>query len=100
VTTEALNPWDTHKEYGKRATCETWIEESKNQIGMEHIRTSEFLANAALFQCAVLAYNVVRWMALMSANTKLRQWEITSSIRRNGLLGWRSDWSHSFFQAH
>ena len=78
VTTEALNPWDTHKEYGKRATCETWIEESKNQIGMGHIRTSEFLANAALFQCAVLAYNVVRWMALMSANTKLRQWEITS----------------------
>jgi len=78
VTTEAPNPWDTHKEYGKRATCETWIEESKNQIGMGHIRTSEFLANAALFQCAVFAYNVVRWMALMSANPKLRRWEITS----------------------
>ena len=45
---------------------------------MGHIRTSEFLANAALFQGAVLAYNVVRWMALMSANLKLRRWEITS----------------------
>jgi hypothetical protein len=78
VSTEPLNPWDTHKEYGKRATCETWIDESKNQMGMGHIRTSEFLANAALFQCAVLAYNVIRWMALMSGNAKLRQWEINS----------------------
>ncbi len=78
VTTEPLCPWDAHKEYGKRATCETWIEESKAQMGMGHIRTSEFLANAALFQCAVLAYNVVRWMALLSSNAKLRQWEITT----------------------
>jgi len=34
VTTEALTPWQTHKKYGERATCETWIEESKGQMGM------------------------------------------------------------------
>jgi len=56
-TTEALTPWQTHKKYGERATCETWIEESKGQMGMSKIRTSSFLANAALFHYAVLAYN-------------------------------------------
>ncbi|VFN05756.1 MAG: Transposase DDE domain group 1 [Candidatus Kentron sp. G] len=67
VTTEPLCPWDAHKKYGERATCETWVEETKSQMGICHIRTGEFLANSALFQCAILAYNVMRWMALMSA---------------------------------
>ena len=75
VTTESLTPWQTHKKYGERATCETWIEESKGQMGMGKIRTAEFLANAALFHCAVLAYNTLRWMAIMSGNQTLRQWE-------------------------
>jgi len=75
VTTEVLTPWQTHKKYGERATCETWIEESKGQMGMGKIRTAEFLANAALFHCAVLAYNTLRWMAIMSGSKTLRQWE-------------------------
>jgi hypothetical protein len=75
VITEALTPWQTHKKYGERATCETWIEESKGQIGMGKIRTAGFLANAALFHCAVLAYNTLRWMAIMSGSQTLRQWE-------------------------
>ena len=75
VTTEALTPWQTHKKYGERATCETWIEESKGQMGMGKIRTASFLANAALFHCAVLAYNTLRWMAIMSGSQTLRQWE-------------------------
>ncbi|VFN01236.1 MAG: Transposase DDE domain group 1 [Candidatus Kentron sp. G] len=78
VTTEPLCPWDAHKKYGERATCETWVEETKSQMGICHIRTGEFLANSALFQCAILAYNVMRWMALMSPNTTVRQWEITT----------------------
>jgi hypothetical protein len=75
VTTESLTPWQTHKKYGERATCETWIEEAKGQMGMGKIRTSCFLANAALFHCAVLAYNTLRWMAIMSGSPTLRQWE-------------------------
>ena len=75
VTTEVLTPWQTHKKYGERATCETWIEEAKGQMGMGKIRTSSFLANAALFHCAVLAYNTLRWMAIMSGSPALRQWE-------------------------
>ena len=75
VTTEALTPWPAHKKYGERATCETWIEEAKSQMGMGHLRTASFLANAALFHCAVLAYNTLRWMALLSGSATLRQWE-------------------------
>lgn len=75
VTTESLTPWKAHKQYGERATCETWIEESKSQMGLGHIRTDCFLANACLFQCAVLAYNTLRWMALMSGNPTLLKWE-------------------------
>ncbi len=122
VTTEPFTPWATHKKYGERATCETWIEEAKNQIGLGHIKTGKFLANAALFQCAVLAYNTVRWMALMSGNAELRRWEIqtvrTFLVRvagklltgsrqptintpmdhlypKDGLTGWQLVWTYS-----
>ncbi len=44
-------------------------------MGLAHIKTAHFLANAALFQCAVLAYNTLRWMALLSGNATLKQWE-------------------------
>lgn len=53
VTTERITPIEAHRCYGKRATCETWIEECKGQMNAGHLRTGEFLANAALFQCAV-----------------------------------------------
>jgi hypothetical protein len=39
-----------------------------NLMGLGKIRTDQFLANAALFHCAVLAYNTVRWMAQLSGN--------------------------------
>jgi len=78
VTTESFTPWQTHKKYGERATCENWIDEAKNQMGMAHIKTKDFLASAALFQCAVLAYNTVRWMALVSGDKQLMRWEMAS----------------------
>ena len=58
-------------------------------MGLAHLKTNHFLANAALspppFQCAVLAYNTLRWMALLSGNAELKRWE-PQSIRR-GILG-------------
>ena len=75
VQSEDFNPWKAHKTYGKRATCETWIEESKNQMALAHIKTASFFANAVIFQCAVLAYNVGRWMAALSHNKRLMRWE-------------------------
>ncbi|GJQ23710.1 MAG: hypothetical protein HBSAPP01_15000 [Candidatus Brocadia sapporoensis] len=75
VTTERLSPIEVHRSYGKRATCETWIEECKSQMNAGHVRTSEFLANAALFQCAVLAYNLLKWMALLTGGV-IQQWEV------------------------
>lgn len=75
VTTEAFSPLEVHRRYGERATCETWIEECKSQMHAGTIRTSQFLANAALFQCAVLAYNILRWMALLTGGL-VRHWEV------------------------
>lgn len=75
VTTERLSPIEAHGSYGERATCETWIEECKSQMHAGHVRTGEFLANAALFQCAVLAYNLLKWMALLTGGA-VRRWEI------------------------
>ena len=75
VVTDALTPWQAHKEYGQRAVAETWIEEAKNQTALAQIKTDDFWANSALFQCAILAYNSLRWMALCSADAILRRWE-------------------------
>lgn len=77
VTTESLSPMEAHHCYGERATCETWIEECKSQMRVGKIRTSEFLANAALFHCAVLAYNLLRWMSLLTGGP-IKKWEMKS----------------------
>ena len=75
VATDCPTPWQAHKQYGQRATSETWIEEAKNQTALAHMKTDDFWANSALFQSAILAYNTIRWMALLSGNTLLRRWE-------------------------
>ena len=75
IMTEPLSPMGTRRAYGKRATCETWVEECEGQMNVGHVLTGEFLANAALFQCAVLAYNLLKWMALLTGGA-VQQWEI------------------------
>ncbi len=57
VTTEPLTPWETHKTYGKRATCETWIEENKTRRHLGRLKRIISWRNSALMQCAILAYN-------------------------------------------
>ncbi len=80
VTSEELTCWQTHKSYGKRATCETWIEEAKNQTALGHIKMDNFWGSSALFQCAILAYNTIRWMAICSGDKQLCRWE-PSTVR-------------------
>jgi len=90
VTTEELFPMKCHQTYGKRATCETWIEEAKSQMGLGSVRTADFWANSALFQCAILAYNTIKWMGICTQNDLLQKWEIktvrTFLIRLAGKL--------------
>ncbi|WP_157674251.1 hypothetical protein [Endozoicomonas ascidiicola] len=38
------------------------------------------MANSALMQCAILAYNTTRWMGMLSGNRQLIKWE-PESIR-------------------
>ena len=75
VTTENESTWQIHKKYGERATCETWIEEAKNQMALGQIKTNDFNANSILLQCSIIAYNVIRWMEYTSANKQLKKWE-------------------------
>jgi hypothetical protein len=90
VTTENYSPLKCHETYGERATCETWIDEAKNQMGLGSVRTEDFWANSALFQCAILAYNTIKWMGICSKNDRLQKWEVktvrTFIIRLAGKL--------------
>ena len=72
---EEATPWETRILYNQRGTCETWIEEAKNQMGMGHFKTGRFLSNALLFQMTVLAYNTLRWMALFSKEPEIQKME-------------------------
>lgn len=44
-------------------------------MALTHLKADEFCANAARFQAAILAYNTVRWMSLLSGNVELQRWE-------------------------
>ena len=59
-------------------------------MALAAIKTDSFNANSALFQCAILAYNTQRWMALCSGDKRLRRWEPTTLrafiIRVGGLF--------------
>jgi hypothetical protein len=66
VSTEPLNPWDTHKAYGKRATSETWIDEGKNQMGLAQMRTNDFIAKPRYFrQRSLHIIQYVGWHCLV-----------------------------------
>ena len=76
VTTDLhLTPWEVHKKYGERATCETWIEESKNQVALANIKMNSFEGSSILFQCSIIAYNAFRYMGIVSGNKQLQKWE-------------------------
>ncbi len=49
-------------------------------MALGQIKTADFMANSALMQCAILAYNTTRWMAMLSGNRQLIKWE-PESIR-------------------
>lgn len=73
VTNQGLSPWKTHKEYGKRAASENWIDWVKNQMAAGSILTQEFWANSAIFQTCILAYNIMVWMMWLKEGRRLSQ---------------------------
>lgn len=90
VTNLSSNSSEVHDLYGDRMTCETWIEESKNQVNLAGFHTNSFWANEILYQLTIISYNLFKWMALISNNKTLIKWEIKSVrtyiIRTAGLL--------------
>lgn len=73
VTNQKLPPWKIHKEYGKRATSENWIDWVKNQMAAGSILTQDFWANSAIFQACILAYNLMVWMMWLKEGRKLSE---------------------------
>ena len=62
VTNLTLSAFQIHKCYGKRSTSANWIEWGKKQMASFTVRTQDLGANSALFQTALLAYNLRVWM--------------------------------------
>jgi len=73
VTNANLTPWKAHKEYGKRATSENWIEWCKNLMAAGSILTQDFQADSAIFQTCILAYNLMVWMMMLTQEHKLNE---------------------------
>lgn len=44
-------------------------------MALAHIKMDDFWASSAVFQCTIIAYNTLRWMALCRGNNKLRRLE-------------------------
>ena len=90
VNTRQMSPWETHRFYGQRATCENYIEELKNQMNLGKIRSNSFDATTLFFHCAILSYNLMRWMTICTIKKRMIKWEMSSLrcflIRISGLL--------------
>lgn len=69
--------WDKHKVvhfYRKRGDAENVIKEQKEGFAIENILSEDFLANAALFQMQLLAYNLVQYFKY--TNLKKSWWNL------------------------
>jgi hypothetical protein len=76
VLNENLSPLETFHKYNERATCETLIDQAKNQSALGKIRTNDFTVNEIFFQICILAYNTLVWMSLETKDKELISWEI------------------------
>ncbi len=69
--------WDKHKVvhfYRQRGDAENVIKEEKEGFAVENILSEDFLANAALFQMQLLAYNLVQYFKY--TNLKKSWWNL------------------------
>ena len=69
--------WDKHKVvhfYRQRGDAENVIEEEKEGFAIENILSEDFLANAAIFQMQLLAYNLVQYFRY--SNLKRSWWNL------------------------
>jgi len=69
--------WDKHKVvhfYRQRGDAENVIKEEKEGFAVENILSEDFLANAAIFQMQLLAYNLVQYFKY--TNLKKSWWNL------------------------
>ena len=110
ITDRTGTPVDLDADHRAHATVELAIRDLKEGAGLCHCPSGNFSANGAWALCAVLAHNLLRWMAVLGADhdgllvakTVRRQLldvpgRLTSSARRLTLhLPARWPWAHSW----
>ena len=69
-----------HELYKKRAECENWIEQTKNQLHASQTLTNDFSTNDILWQLSVLGYNLSIMMRY-EANSKIWKQEHLTFFR-------------------
>lgn len=72
-TNMTIGAYQGYKFYGKRGTCENWIEAVKNQMFAGMIVTQNFWTNDFLWNLSVLAYNVSVWMRYLTSTRTHRE---------------------------
>jgi len=79
--------WDKHEVvffYRKRGDAENVIKEEKEGFAIENILAEDFLANAAIFQMQLLAYNLVQYFKY--TNLKRSWWNLRIKQLRYRLI--------------
>jgi hypothetical protein len=64
------------------AVVELDIRDLKEGAGLEHVPSGNFHANGAWLQCAVLAHNLIRWMATVGQPGRVDQRTVARTIRQ------------------
>ena len=57
------------------------IRDLKEGAGLEHVPSGDFSANSAWLQCAVLAHNLVRWIATLGQPNPVDRLTVARSVR-------------------
>jgi hypothetical protein len=64
------------------AVVELAIRDLKEGAGLEHVPSGKFWANSAWLQCAVLAHNLIRWIATLGQPGPVDQLTVARTIRQ------------------
>ena len=75
------HPADVDAFHRDHANVELAIRDLKEGVGLEHVPSGQFFANAAWLVCAALAHNLIRWTAMLGQITPEDQRTVARTVR-------------------
>jgi hypothetical protein len=76
---------DIEADHRRHAEIENTIRDLKYGVGLNHMPSGRFDANAAWLEVNILAHNIARWSTRIGALTKDTAWTTTKTLRRRYL---------------